>query len=62
MAIRCRRCNGMGTIKCSECNGKGETKAYREINPEAWWWETCDKCDGKGEVSCPNECDHGWIR
>lgn len=57
----CPQCNGKGVEKCPKCGGKGEIKAWREINPEAWWWETCEKCDGEGTIPCRNNCRNGLI-
>ena len=60
-STRCPQCNGKGVEKCPKCGGKGEIKAWREINPEAWWWETCEKCNGEGTIPCRNNCRNGLI-
>ena len=63
MAIRCRECNGRGTVPCRHCKGKGDVYEYMPIAPEAGRWVPCDHCNGTGRVPCPNpRCDGGWIR
>ena len=62
MAIMCRQCGGRGVEDCPECKGSGKTKAWRPINPDAWWYEKCGNCGGSGKIKCRNGCDHGWIR
>lgn len=40
--MKCKSCNGVGSIRCKECHGEGIKYGVKK----------CDKCLGDGNVAC----------